>query len=86
MDDREYHITVTIEKCVKGFKVRAEHAFDAWAAGVSQTPVCKIEVRPVIEMTYQEGFSRYPGELHSKASVEAFSGWCYAQSKEGVTV
>ena len=34
-----------------------------------------VSVRPLVEMTYQEGASRFPYQLHKDAFTDAWRGW-----------
>ncbi len=68
-----------------GFQFEAETGFEAWAEGATRYgPLGRIEVRPAIELSEDEGFRRYPEALHAEASTEARDGWAYAASQRGV--
>jgi hypothetical protein len=82
---REFRIAVESKLGMRAYTTRCADAVGALqdalqgAQGIDDGDI-RIEVKPVIELTYREGYAAFPAQLHPQASMDAFGGWVQADA------
>lgn len=81
----EFHVTVITATGASFVSIeRHTDAVAALQAAIAQEgdPNARIEVRPLVEVTFGQGASRYPHALNVRASAEAHAGWKHAAERD----